>query len=91
MRLFGGNDARQANALRKKVASSFGGTATARLVTMRLLGTCTSRYGTPIGLSPARLLRAGLAAGPAYSPFCLRLRDQMRVKVSPSASSNRLA
>jgi hypothetical protein len=42
-------------------------------------------------LSPARLLRAGLVACPAYSPFCLRARDQMRVKVSPSASSNKLA
>jgi hypothetical protein len=45
----------------------------------------------PPGLSPARWVRAGLADGPAHSLFCLRLRDQMRVKVSPSASSNRLA
>jgi hypothetical protein len=40
--------------------------------------------------APRPVARAGLAAL-AYSPFCLRLRDQMRVKVSPSVSSNRLA
>jgi hypothetical protein len=40
---------------------------------------------------PRPVGRAGLAAGAAYSPFCLRPRDQIRVKVSPSGSSNRLA
>jgi hypothetical protein len=38
---------------------------------------------------PARWIRAGLVCGPVHSPFCLRLRDQIRLKVSPS--STRLA
>ena len=41
------------------------------------------------GAKPRPVARAGLTAGPAQSPFCLRLRDQMRLKVSPS--STRLA
>jgi hypothetical protein len=33
----------------------------------------------------------GASGASAYSPFFLRLRDQIRVKPSPSSSSNRLA
>ena len=39
---------------------------------------------------PARRTGRGLGAS-AYSPFFLRLRDQIRVKPSPSSSSKRLA
>ena len=41
--------------------------------------------------SPAQLFRTGLSAVRAQSPFCLRPRSQMRVKVSPPSSSKRLA
>jgi len=33
----------------------------------------------------------GASGASAYSPFFLRLRDQIRLKPSPSSSSNRLA
>ena len=40
---------------------------------------------------PRPVCRAGLWGASAYSPFFLLLRDQIRVKLSPSGSSNRLA
>ena len=40
---------------------------------------------------PRPVSRAGLWGASAYSPFFLLLRDQIRVKLSPSGSSNRLA
>jgi hypothetical protein len=53
-----------------------------------LVMTAESRYcaNAPPGASGR-----GIAADSAHSPLTLRLRDQMRVKVSPSSSSKRLA
>ena|SRR5262252_284797 len=41
--------------------------------------------------NPPGLLRAGDGVGADQSPFCLRPRDQIRLKVSPPSSSKRLA
>jgi hypothetical protein len=41
--------------------------------------------------NPPGLLRAGDGAGADQSPFDLRPRDQIRLKVSPPSSSKRLA
>jgi hypothetical protein len=41
--------------------------------------------GLALAKDPARD-PGGACCAPAHSPFCLRLRDQMRLKVSPSAT-----
>jgi len=50
----------------------------------------TNTVAEPDAKAPPGRSGRGLLPVPAQSPFCLRLRDQMRVKVSPS-SSTRLA
>jgi hypothetical protein len=60
----------------------------------RICACCATRRLIPVSecaKTPPGLLRAGRCRGADQSPFDLRPRDQMRLKVSPPSSSKRLA